>query len=164
MYFYKKYISGNEEKWYLGNKIPVLSQCRGKLVLMRRCRWRKKYYTKGGLDFSFWKDQGKKKYNSLPVILSKSQKAVVQDRYCLEAEEKWEKCVKPALDSAFTDEDNISVHFLSTSARKDRQGLDKTAETVNLCFKEYPLKKGCGWLLFDFPDGEIAEKVIRSNL
>lgn len=162
--FYRKYISGHEDKWYLKNENPTLCQCRGKIVLMRRCKWRKKYKEKGGLDFSFWKDQGKKKYDSLPVILSEKQKAVVQDRYCLEAEEKWRKCAKPALEVADTDENNFAVHFLSTSTRINKQGLDKTAEIVNARFKEYPLKKGTGWLLFDFPDEEIAEKVIKSNL
>ncbi len=173
--FYDKYIKGSEGKWYLKNENPTLSQCRGKMVLMRRCKVFKKYLKRfhAGLDFSFWPDQGgKRKVKPEVVVLSGDKHrsknawltAVVQDRYCLEAEEKWEKCAKPALDSAFTDENNISVHFLSTSIRKDNQGLDKTAEIVNRYFKEYPLKKGSGWLLFDFPDGEIAEKVITSNL
>lgn len=159
--FYKKYIVGNENEWYLKNEIPTVGACRGKMVLMRRCKvfpWWKKDKS-CGLDFSLWKDQGSKRKEKIyPVYLSKTQKAVVQDRYGLSPLRKWEKCEKPFLDSCKCDKDNIAVHFISTAYRYKNENLEKTACEMNNLFKSYELKEGKGWFLFDFPDEEIIAK------
>ena len=99
--FYDKYIKGDESSWYLENKVPTLGECRGKLVLMRRCKvWKSFYKTSdGGLNFSFWKDQAKKKSTALPVILNSDTKALVQDRYGLDPKTKWQ-CLLMKTDSA----------------------------------------------------------------
>ncbi len=159
--FYDKYIRGNEESWYLGDKIPCVEECRGKLVLMRRCKlwkgWRKE--NPSGLDFSHWRDQGNRRSKKpLPVILNREQKATVQDRYILSPEDKWNKCVKPFLDRAETDENHICVHFISTAYRYKNETLVKTAAEVNDCFKAHELEEGKGWFFFDFPDEDIANK------
>lgn len=161
--FYKKYISGNEEKWYLKNKIPILSECRGKIVLMRRCKSHNDFNDIGGLDFSLWGEQGDKLYYPLNMPINSNQKAIVQDRYYLEAEDKWENCAKKALDEVFVDENNIALHFLSTSIRNKKQGLDKSAEIIASHFKEYPIEKAVGWLLFDFSTKELIDKLTASN-
>ena len=159
--FYKKYIEGNENEWYLENENPTLGQCRGKMVLMRRCKvfpWWKKD-KECGLDFSYWKDQGSKRKEKIyPVVLNKSLKATVQDRYGLEPERKWTKCEKPFLDTCKCDKSNISVHFISTAYRYKNESLVKTAEEMNKLFKAYELKGKQGWFFFDFPDEEIMKK------
>ena len=156
--FYEKYITGNETEWYLKNEIPTVGDCRGKMVLMRRCKvfpWRKKDKD-CGLDFSRWKDQGSKRKEKIyPVILNRNQKAVVQDRYGLAPLRKWEKCEKPFLDCCVCDKDNIAVHFISTAYRYKNENIEKTADEMNSLFKAYELKEGKGWFLFDFPDEEI---------
>ena len=61
--FYDRYIKDNENEWYLKNEIPTLGDCRGKMVLMRRCKvfpWWKKGES-CGLDFSRWPDQSSKR-------------------------------------------------------------------------------------------------------
>lgn len=60
--FYNRYIRGNEDKWFLENRIPTLDECRGKIVLMRRSRRLRSFESKNscGLDFSVWKDQASK--------------------------------------------------------------------------------------------------------
>lgn len=158
---YEKHIRGNEEKWCLKNEIPTVSECRGKLVLMRRCKVRKKWARANpcGLDFSYWKDQGSKRKEKIyPVILNEKQRATVQDRYGLEPERKWHKCAKPFLDRAETDENNICLHYISTAFRYRDESLVKTAEEMNAYFKGYELKGNKGWFFFDFPDGDIADK------
>lgn len=160
--FYKKYIKENKDLWYLGDGIPTVSECRGKIVLMRRCKvlgkWKKE--NPCGLDFSYWKDQGSKRTEKIyPVILGKKQRAVVQDRYGLAPERKWHKCAKPFLEKCICDENNISVHFISTAFRYKNESLERTAEEMNGYFKEYDLKKSNGWFFFDFPDEEIAKKM-----
>ncbi len=164
--FYSRYIKGNEKTWYLGDEIPTISQCRGKIVLMRRCKVFPKYRKENsfGLDFSHWKDQGSKRSEKIyPVILGKGQRATVQDRYGLNPERKWHKCAKPFLDRCVCDEKNICVHFISTAYRYKNETLVKTAEDMNGYFKEYDLKESKGWFFFDFPDEEIAKKFIKGE-
>ena len=116
--FYDKYIKGDEKSWYLENKVPTLGECRGKIVLMRRCRVWQSFYksAKGGLNFSFWPDQARKKTTAKRVKLSKDTDAVVQDRYGLDPKRKWQ-CSKHYLDSAETSPHKLAVHFISTSAK-----------------------------------------------
>ena len=166
--FYDKYIRGDEKKWYLENRVPTLGECRGKLVLMRRCRvWSSFYKTaEGGLDFSFWKDQAKKKMTANKVILSAEKdilcQALVQDRYCLDPERKWQ-CVKNYLDTAVTSVNELAVHFISTSAKTDGS-LVGTAEYINGEFMKYNLKAKTGWIICDFPTKELIEKIMKSNM
>ncbi len=164
--FYSRYIKGSEKNWYLGSDIPTVAECRGKIVLMRRCRVFPKYKKENpcGLDFSFWKDQGSKRTEKIyPVTLGKMQKATVQDRYGLPPERKWHKCAKPFLDKSKCDENNICVHFISTAYRYKNESLVRTAEEMNSFFKDYDLKEGTGWFFFDFPDEEIASKMKGCN-
>ena len=162
--FYDKYIRGDEKSWYLKNEVPTLGECRGKLVLMRRCIvWKSFYKTAdGGLNFSFWKDQAKKKPEALPVKLSDKITALVQDRYCLAPKEKWD-CVKHYLDSAETSVEKFALHYISTSVRINGN-LVGTAEYLNKEFMEYPLRKGSGWIFCDFPTNELIEKIMTSNI
>ena len=164
--FYNKYIKGDEKSWYLENKIPDLGSCRGKLVLMRRCKIKKQFGKRFscGLDFSYWKDQKKDKgKGALEVKLNKTQSAFVQDRYALEKTEKWYKSAKPFLDNCKTDENTVAVHFLSTSVREVT--LVPIAEFLNNLFMEYeiPEDRAVGWILVDFPTGELCKKIINSN-
>lgn len=162
--FYDKYIKGDESSWYLGDSVPTLGQCRGKLVLMRRCRvWKSFYETaEGGLNFSFWKDQKSKKPKAYPVKLSKESKAIVQDRYCLSPEPKW-TCSESYMNCALTDKNNLALHYISTSVKTDGN-LVGTAEYLNRKFMEYPLKKKTGWIFCDFPTTELIEKIMTSNI
>lgn len=159
--FYERYIQKNEGKWYLENANPTLKDCRGKMVLMRRCRvfpWWKRA-KKCGLDFSYWKDQGSKRKEKIYTVKqNKELKAIVQDRYGLAPERKWTKCEKPFLDTCKCDKNNISVHFISTAYRYKNESLVKTAEEMNTLFKAYELKEKKGWFFFDFPDEEIVTK------
>lgn len=168
--FYGKYIKVNEAEWYLQNENPVLGECRGKMVLMRRCKVWKSFLKQNvsGLDFSYWKDQdGKKKTHPLPVKLNSVTVATVQDRYGLPAEMKWKDCIRPFLEKSpdFIGKNGLAVSFLSTANRKKGETLAEPAEKVNAEFMKYNLKKDCaqGWMLFDFPSAELIDKVIKSN-
>ena len=162
--FYDKYIRGDEGCWYLPNKTPTLGQCRGKLVLMRRCRvWKSFYKTaEGGLNFSFWKDQAKKITKALPLRLNDEYTALIQDRYGLDPKTKWE-CSKHYLDIAETSPTKYALHYISTSAKTDGN-LVGTAEYINKEFMQYPLRKGAGWIFCDFPSQEQIEKIMTSNI
>ena len=164
--FYNKYIKGNEDKWYLENKNPTLSECRGKLVLMRRCKRRISFLRREncGLDFSFWRDQ-KSKRSVHPLALRRpvSFSAMIQDRYTLSYEKKWESCAKPFLDSCRTSKTDFAVHFISTAYRDKGADLKKGADQINEKFMDYPLGKNKGWILVDFADEKIISKIMNSN-
>ncbi len=161
---YRKYIVGDSQSWYLKNELPCLEQCRGKIVLMRRCKVFQSFdKSSGGLDFSVWKDQKRNKPKPLPLKINKNQSAMIQDRYCLAPDAKWEKCAKPFLDSFRADGNTVGLHYLSTSFREKETGLEKTAEKVNSKFMEYDLAESSGWFFFDFPDAKLRDKVIASN-
>lgn len=162
--FYDKYLRGDEKSWYLSNKVPTLGECRGKLVLMRRCRVWKSFYkeAEGGMNFSFWPDQAKKRMTAKVLRLSADTKAVIQDRYCLAPEPKW-ICSEGYMTSAVADKNNLALHYISTSA-KTNGTLVGTAEYINSSFMEYPLKKKTGWIFCDFPTNELIEKIMTSNI
>ncbi len=165
-HFYNKYIKGEENLWYLKNDIPTLGCCRGKMVLMRRCKIKKSFGKRlsCGLDFSYWKDQKKDKgKGALEINLNETQSAFVQDRYALEKNEKWSVSAKPFLDSCKTDKNTIAVHFLSTSIREET--LVPVAEFINGKFMEYemPKERALGWIFVDFPTRELCDKIINSN-
>ena len=161
--FYDKYIKGDECCWYLENRVPTLGECRGKLVLMRRCRVWKSFYKKsdGGLNFSFWPDQARKRLTAKKVVLNKDTTAVVQDRYGLDPKEKLQ-CTGHYLDIAETSKEKCVLHYISTSAKTEGT-LVGTAEYINKEFMEYPLEKKTGWIFCDFPTVELIEKIMTSN-
>ncbi len=174
--FYNKYIKGNEYEWYLKNENPTLGLCRGKIVLMRRCKvWRNFRKTvDAGLDFSRWKDQsGARKTKTEKTVLCVDSSAVeprvleaeIQDRYSLDCNRKWFQSAKPFLDSCDTSKDKFCLHFISTSYRKKGETLRETAEEMNGYFKEYEFRKdkAQGWFFLDFPDEEIAQKINSTN-
>ena len=168
--FYDKYIKGNEEKWYLKNEDPCLSSCRGKMVLMRRCKVWKNFLSQhdAGLDFSYWKDQsGLRKTGTEKVILSAERKLIaeVQDRYSLDVPTKWKKSAKPFLQREEKSDAAFRIHFLSTSYRKKGETLYETAREMNAYFMAYDLRKdrAQGWFFFDFPTRDIVEKINSAN-
>lgn len=164
-HFYNQFIRGRESFWYLENRIPTLGECRGKIVLMRRCKkhegFQNTYFC--GLDFSHWEDQGAADdLSPLTVALSNEFSATVQDRYGLTGEAKWNGCARSALDNCETAANKICIHFLSTSGEPPV----KCAEYVNERFAEYPIRtdRAHGWILLDFPTRELCDKIMTPNI
>lgn len=165
--FYLDYIKNKEKIWYLENEIPRLKDCRGKIVLLRRCKLSKSFLAdyKCGLDFSCWKDQKKTRdKNPCKVILNDSSFAIVQDRYKLPPKEKWHSCAEKSLDCCRVSENIAAIHFLSTSSK----GVTpfKASQYINELFMRYELPKdrAVGWIFTDFPDEALNRKIMLSNL
>lgn len=165
--FYRQFIKNDDDIWCLGNEFPRLKDCRGKIVLVRRCKVKKKFLLSHecGLDFSHWPDQDRKITSPCSVFLDKSGTfAKVQDRYKLSPEKKWYECARPFLDSCITDSKTAAIHFLSTSSR----GVNpfKASEYINPLFSEYemPCDRAVGWIFMDFPDEKLCSKITESNL
>lgn len=168
---FQKYLSADPTLWFCENRIPHLSECRGKIVLFRRCKLNRKnkLYTdqNTGLNLSKWKDQ-KSKRTDEPLVctlwrLDKAapQKAILQDRYGHTPLNKWTHVVKPRLETPPADCD-LFVSFLSTAGGKNPY---VSAKEINEKLMLYPLKDGkrYGWLLLDFTNADLNKKIIRSN-
>lgn len=165
--FYETYIRPNMSRWYLGNRVPTLGVCRGKLVLLRRCPRASDFESREtcGLDFSDWEDQRSHKRTE-PVHMRMSEKlcAEVQDRYHLPPDIKWARCAKPFLDICAPTASRICLHFLSTCGG---HGIPaQNAGAVNAQFAAYPLhdNRAQGWFFLDFIDRTLCDKIMRSNL
>ncbi len=164
--FYDAFIRPNTSLWYLENQAPTLGECRGKIVLLRRCLRPADFESKAhcGLDFSVWEDQ-KSRRKTEPVHMRMSEKlcAEVQDRYRLPPEIKWTRCAKPFLDIAVPSKQRICLHFLSTCGAPGIPA--QNAEIVNAQFAAYPLceSHAQGWFFLDFIDRALCDKITRSN-
>ncbi len=159
---YEKYIEGST-LWHTENRVPTLGECRGKIILMRRCYLTKKYTAKHscGMDFSHWKDQDKPKLHPLPLLLGGDISAMIQDRYRLPPEKKWESCAKPFLDTCEVSGNKLAIHFLSTSSK----GVNPlaAAREINPKFMQYEINRPVGWIFADFVDEKMTEKIMISN-
>lgn len=157
--FYNNYIENNRALWFLENRVPALSECRGKIVLMRRCRSKKT----GGLDFSVWKNQKTAgDTECFEVVLNDKYTASVQDSYSVEPHKKW-KISRECFEKDRPAENHPSVHFLSTSG--GNMVPEESAKIVNRYFSEYEMDKNfpTGWVLLDFATEELCSKITEPN-
>lgn len=162
---YHTYIKESEEKWFTENRIPLLDEVRGKLVLLNRCK-SDGSFDKTGINCTEWEDQGE----NVPYPLSletggeNSETFVIQDRYMYKPEPRWNECIKPFLDKAEDFNGKYILNFLSTAG--GLKGPYGNSKYINPQFLDYPLEKAryYGIICCDFPTAEITEKIIETNL
>ena len=161
---YHTYIAGDESRWFLENRIPLLDEARGRIVLLNRCKTESGSAI--GINCTAWEDQGE----NVPYPLSLetggacSETFVLQDRYMYKPEEKWNRCVKPFLDEASEFSGKYIINYLSTAG--GIKGPRGNAKYINSQFINYPLKKEnyYGIICCDFPTEELTRKIIETNL
>lgn len=165
---YNTYIKGNEDKWYLKNKAPRLSECRGKIVLIRRCPMKDRAaYTdeNTGIDFSKWEEQDTAVPTPLALKTSGAYEMtfVVQDRYKYKPVPRWKECIKPFLDTMKPFSGTYIINYLSTAG--GLKGPYNNSKYINPQFMAYPLDKSkyYGMIYCDFPTAELVEKIISTN-
>lgn len=160
-FLYDDFIKLNPEKWYLENRIPLLGEARGKIVLVRRTD---SLLGDVGVDFTSMPDQGGTKESSCGEFFPNlSDSVTVQDRYGLLRSKKWCKAVKPLLDGGEKYAGSFVLNYLSTAGFPVIPRFN--AKKINEKFSNYSLKAGgkYGTLMFDFVTPEISKKVINSN-
>ncbi len=163
------YIQPNREKWYCENRIPALSEARGKLVLLRRCRLdnSNKQYTplNSGIDFSKWVEQDWISPEPLTLKTESSDNAVfiIQDRFKYKPEARWTECLKPFLDSADRFDGNYIINYTSTAG--GLKGPENNAKIINTKLMHYDFDKAnyYGTIYLDFPDEALTSKLIEHN-
>lgn len=163
------YIKGNEDRWYLQNKIPSMAQARGKIVLIRRCRMdmNNKDFTQHntGIDFSRWVEQDKAVPDALMLdtMSIDNAKFIIQDRFKYKPEPRWSECIKPFLDARNKFDGEYIICYLSTAGGV--QGPKANSRFINPRFVAYPLEREryYGIIFTDFPTADICKKVIKTN-
>lgn len=163
------YIRGNENKWYTQNRLPSLKEARGKIVLIRRCKMDEKNpdfnSNNTGIDFSRWVEQD----IAVPEALTlethneNGDKFVIQDRFKYKPQERWDKCLKPFLDSMAEFNGTYVINYTSTAG--GLKGPKYNASIINPLFMEYPLapEKYYGTIYLDFPTAQLTRKIIEHN-
>lgn len=173
--FYTSFIESYSTLWFLENRIPALEECRGKLVLMRRCSLGKSVIIfndlNSGLDFTKMSNQESTNGPIIPLPSSvktldnKSNSffVVVQDGYMLNPIAKWKKAVEPMLENVNPRKGTIAINFLSTAGFPFLPFIN--AKYVNTRFQRFHLKpqKFYGWLVPDFLTKKLTSKIIKSN-
>ncbi len=164
---YDTYIKENPDRWYLENRMPALSEVRGKIVLLRRCKKddSRDYPLGCGIDFSNWVEQD----TAVPYALlldtksSDGAKFIIQDRFKYKPIPRWDECIKPFLDARNEFSGEYIECYLSTAG--GLKGPKKNAEYINRKFFNYDLKKNSyyGIIYFDFPSDNLTKKVILTN-
>ncbi len=163
--FYEQFIDGHKDRWFLENRFPNLSECRGKIVLLRRCGLGNMQTDESqGLDFSHWPDQGNRESNE-PKICDMHNgltKAIVQDRYTHFQKEKWNDCIVPAMENAKPDANTAYLHATSTAG-----GLLPFVSSRYINRRLLPYlkenKKVHGWFMADFITQDICDTIIENN-
>lgn len=172
--FYKSFIEECPSVWFLENRIPNLDECRGKMLLMRRCGLGKSKIIfndlNSGVNCTGMNAQDEMKNaltlpHKIKMFDNQSENIfiTVQDKYMYNPIAKWKKAVKPMLEHVKSDNKTIVINFLSTA------GLPfipfTNAKYVNSKFNRFLLThtKPYGWIAFDFLTKELAAKVINSN-
>lgn len=173
---FDSYVSGNERYWYLGDRIPMLSQVRGKIVLLRRFG---ADHQPKGIDVSRWADD-------LTFDVEKDGATLkIQDGYYIpfawKVKDKWDR-VERLFSEALSGSKNVwyinftsggGGLFPSTVAKGDpsigatvindelRDFLEKTGRSIT---PQSPPRVGS--VLMDFPEypGEtLIPAILRLN-
>lgn len=163
------YIKGNEDRWFVENRTPLLKEARGKLVLVRRCSvdMQNPDFTpqNTGLDFSSWIEQDAVTPEPLKLGTGSSDDAVfiIQDRYKYKPNARWVKCLKPFLDTLGEFEGEYIINYTSTAG--GTAGPKSNAKKINQKLMEYDFKKGVyyGVIYLDFAFEELTTKLIEQN-
>ncbi len=157
--YVEKTVSKNADMWYTENKIPALSQVRGKIVLLNRYE---KAVTEFGISTDYWVS------NEAFTVENEDFTLHVQDYYCVEdgLDYKWslvEDEFKQSLAGA--DKDNLYINF--TSAYIDSiPNIVKVRDYINPLLVEYLGNNpdGCyGITVMDFATQEICDLLIDKN-
>ena len=164
---YNTYIVPDSERWYLGGSSPLLSDVRGKIILVRRCKkYESKAYPLGtGIDFSSWVEQDEAVPE--PLILKTSGEPsmsfTVQDRFKYKPIPRWSECILPFLDGMEQFNGRYVINYISTAG--GLKGPYNNAKYINQRFMEYKLRDGIyyGMIYADFPEPQLVRKVIETN-
>lgn len=166
--FFERYVKNND-LFFTENRIAALGEVRGKTVLINRCEVGKFTDLTSGLNLSNWPDQtnfdnSTEKENIIIKKdgLQRNTGYFLQDFYTLPKKQKWQKAILPAIENAHLHKD-IVINFFSANNGFSSPKMYK--KYIYRKFDSVKLKKRqkYGWIILDFPEKEVTEKIINSN-
>lgn len=155
-----KQIADDADRWLITDRLPELSEARGKLVLFWRYSVQPKTNSPAGLPL-FWSDQKNRDETSLHGVLQDNGMYTiwVQDRYKYEANDKYTAFVT-ALDEA--EDGNLNIFFLSTNGDHTFGHPAKYAIALNPRLLADATRL-YGWVITDFASPALAQRIYREN-
>lgn len=160
-------IEEKSDYWYLENRIPTMSEVRGKIVLATRFEDALELgEERRGLCFA-WEDQGEKEVVDIPYVqsqINQEERLWVQDRYNYDTEDKIEAVVDN-LENCQTSEDTFLLNFASTSGSGAVGHPKKYATAINNYLLEYEWQEQTcyGVVVVDFATEPLARCIYETN-
>ena len=156
-------IQKDPSRWLLTDRIPLLGDARGKLVLMRRYEDDAHLAEAAGIPL-VWENQNGPADAGLSISMSEQEnyRLWVQDRYEYDAEEKWSAFLSGLREPGIQDGD-LSIHFLSTKGSFAYGHPFSFARKLNPRMAELPDNEFSGWIIADFASSPLAEHIYLSN-
>ena len=170
--FFENYLN-KDAIWYKENRVPLLKEVRGKIVLLNRDNIDKnnEKYTdfNTGINLSTWvyqKENIERIYEAAE-LLSRDGKTTekaftVQDLYGLTPQKKWSLAVFPFIKNP-PEANDILITFFSCSS--PFYNPKRSAKYINKKLTDIKLEKGkkYGWIILDYPTQKFIEEIINSN-
>ena len=170
--FFKKYLK-NDPIWYTENRIPILKEIRGKIVLLNRDNIDKNNpeYTdfNTGINLSTWiyqKENVEKIYEIAELTgrdgALTGKTFTVQDLYGLTPQKKWNLAILPFIKNPPETKDFLITFFSCGSLFYNPK---RSAKYINKRLSATALQKAkkYGWIILDYPTKKFIKEVINSN-
>ena len=170
--FFENYLS-EDSIWYTENRIPVLKEIRGKIVLLNRDNIDKsnEKYTdlNTGINLSTWVYQKEniERIYEVAELLGRDgaitgKTFTVQDLYGLTPKKKWTFAIYPFIKNPPQTNDILIAFFSCASLVYNPK---RSAKYINKKLLNIKLEKAkkYGWIIMDYPTERFIKEIINSN-
>ena len=170
--FFKNYLE-KDPVWYRENRIPVLKEVRGKIVLLNRDNIDKsngKYDDfNTGINLSTWvyQKENVERIYEVAELLGRNgtltgKTFTVQDLYGLTPQKKWNLAILPFIKKPPETNDVLITFFSCGSIFYNPK---RSAKYINKKLSDITLEKTkkYGWIILDYPTKKFIKEIINSN-
>lgn len=170
--FFENYLN-NDPVWYKENRVPLLKEVRGKIVLLNRDNIDKsnEKYTEfnTGINLSTWvyQKENVERIYEIAELLDRDgaltgKTFIVQDLYGLTPQKKWDLAVSPFIKNPPKSDDILITFFSCGSLFYNPK---RSAKYINKKLSDITLEKSkkYGWIIMDYPTEKFIKKVVNTN-
>lgn len=170
--FFENYLE-NDSVWYRENRIPILKEVRGKIVLLNRDNIDKsnEKYTdlNSGINLSTWvyQKENVERIYEVAELLGRNgtltgKTFTIQDLYGLTPRKKWNLAILPFIKKPPETNDILITFFSCGSIFYNPK---RSAKYINKNLSDITLKKTkkYGWIIMDYPTEKFINEIIISN-
>lgn len=170
--FFKEFIMPFQARWYCQNRLPLLSECRGKIVLLSRVSADTSVYSdsNSGLNIASMHksdddNSGAAAKFEIPSLRGDyiAAKIVLQDIYMLSARKKWSNALLPCLSSVGKFDGTLHLSYASTAGGCLMPCFNAKYINRQLLSYRFDISKYYGFIPIDFINRSLSEKIISLN-